>query len=139
MKKKSFLLVSLLIPLTVNSCAQPISRKLESTIKDNNVCLFINNEKTYSDSENSYLVFVTEIVANKDYKTVYEKAYSKGNFPILEKDCALIPLSFFKKNTPYDVNLESNKNFSTQICISEDKKILPVKYLTPGEAVCSKS
>lgn len=138
MKKNPVLLMSLFSLLTINSCAQPISRNLESTIKDNNVCIFTNNEKTYSDVENSYLVFVAEITDSKDYKTVYEKTYSKGKFPILKDDCALIPLNIFKINKPYDVNLESNKNFSTQICISEAGKILPVSYLSPGEAVCSK-
>lgn len=83
MKKNPVLLMSLLSLLTINSCAQPISRNLESTIKDNNVCIFTNNEKTYSDVENSYLVFVAEITDSKDYKTVYEKTYSKGKFPIL--------------------------------------------------------
>lgn len=137
MKKKPVLLMSLLIIFTINSCAQSISRNLESTIKDNNICIFTNNEKTYSNIENSYLIFVAEVTDSKDFKTVYEKTYSKGKFPILKDDCALIPLNIFKINKPYDVNLESNKNFSTQICISETGKILPVSYVSPGKAVCS--
>lgn len=137
--KKNIIYPILSMMLTITSgCAQPINRSLQVTVKENNLCIFTGSKNTYSDADNSYLVFVGEVNSTTNFKSIYDKPYSESVFPVLENDCVLIPLAIFEPNKPYDINLESNKNFSKKICITENKTIIPVQYVVPGSPICSK-
>ncbi|MBJ8453476.1 hypothetical protein I6M90_16295 [Acinetobacter bereziniae] len=119
-------------------CAQPINHELKIGIKNSDhLCLFTENSKTYLDETNSFLVFISEIQVQGGYIHIYSREYKNRKFPINEKDCIPIPLSAIKFNTPYSINLETNKNFTTDICVNNTENKIKVEYLVAGKLNCS--
>lgn len=120
-------------------CAQPISHELKVTVINNDVCIYTDNEHTYLEPDNYFIVFVGEYKPTQEFKSIYDKTYQgeEEKFPIKSEDCLSIPASVFKDKKVYDVNLESNKNFSQLICISKKKNILNAKVVSPEDSTCN--
>lgn len=120
-------------------CAQPIIQELKVTVKNNDVCIYTDNEHTYLGPDNYFIVFVGEYKPTQEFKNIYDKTYHGRDtkFPIKSEECLSIPASVFEDTKVYDVNLESNKNFSELICISKKKNILNVKVVSPEDTTCN--
>ena len=135
MNKLAFLYVS--IGLFISGCAQPLSHKLHIDVKDNNLCIYTNNKNTYLSNDNYFTIFVGEYNPNEKFKSLYDKAYKNTKFPIEKSDCLTIPSNIFEENKIYNLNLETNKNFSALVCVSKKKSILSFKTMRPEDSSCS--
>lgn len=122
--------------LMSEGCAQPISHSLKVEIKDNNLCLYTDSEKTYLDENNYFIIFVNEYNPGQQSKSIYEQSFHEKKFPIKKEDCITVPSEIFEQDKIYDVNLESNKNFSELVCISGDKNKLKVQVVSPEDKSC---
>lgn len=118
-------------------CAQPLSHKLNIDTKDNNLCIYTNNKNTYLSNDNYFTIFVGEYNPNEKFKSLYDKVYKNTKFPIEKSDCLTIPSNIFEENKIYNVNLETNKNFSALVCVSKKKPILTFKIMRPEDSSCS--
>ncbi|WP_336010101.1 NF045616 family extracytoplasmic (lipo)protein [Acinetobacter calcoaceticus] len=120
-------------------CAQPISHELKVIVKNNDVCIYTDNEHTYFGPDNYFIVFVGEYKPNQEFMSIYDKNYQgeDAKVPIKLEDCLSIPASVFEDKKVYDVNLESNKNFSELICISKKNNILSAKVVSPEDTTCN--
>lgn len=119
MNKSVFLYVS--IGLFISGCAQALSHKLNIDVKDNKLCIYTNNKNTYLSNDNYFTIFVGEYNPNEKFKSLYDKVYTNTKFPIEKNDCLTIPSNIFEENKIYNVNLETNKNFSALVCVSKKK------------------
>ena len=135
MNKSVFLYVS--IGLFISGCAQPLSHKLNIDVKDNKLCIYTNNKNTYLSNDNYFTIFVGEYNPNEKFKSLYNKVYTNTKFPIEKNDCLTIPSNVFEENKIYNVNLETNKNFSALVCVSKKKTILTFKIMRPEDSSCS--
>ena len=135
MNKSVFLYVS--IGLFISGCAQPLSHKLNIDVKDNKLCIYTNNKNTYLSNDNYFTIFVGEYNPNEKFKSLYNKVYTNTKFPIEKNDCLTIPSNIFEENKIYNVNLETNKNFSALVCVSKKKTILTFKIMRPEDSSCS--
>ena len=134
MNKLVFLYVS--IELFISGCAQPLSHKLNIDVKDNKLCIYTNNKNTYLSNDNYFTIFVGEYNPNEKFKSLYDKVYTNTKFPIEKNDCLTIPSNIFEENKIYNVNLETNKNFSALVCVSKKKPILTFKIMRPEDSSC---
>lgn len=114
--KKLFLLFILMI---FNSFAVASAElKLYVKIKNNDVCVYTNDlESKYY--EGRIYLYMGEVYSDQAYKSSYMATYHKINIPKNYNDCIAIRSSNFKKNTPYDINLDMNKAYSQRICVSK--------------------
>lgn len=135
MKKSVFLYI--IIGINTSSCTQPLSHKLNIDVKDNNLCIYTNNKNTYLSNDNYFTIFVGEYNPNEKFKSLYDKVYTNTKFPIEKNDCLTIPSNIFEENKIYNVNLETNKNFSALVCVSKKKPILTFKIMRPEDSSCS--
>ncbi|WP_151794433.1 NF045616 family extracytoplasmic (lipo)protein [Acinetobacter nosocomialis] len=137
---KTKLSLALICTILMNvGCAQPISHELKAIVKNNDLCIYTDNKNTYLDPVNYFIVFVGEYKPTQKFESIYDKTYQgKGvKFPIKSEDCLSIPASVFEDKKVYDINLESNKNFSKLICISKKKNILSAKAVSPEDTTCN--
>jgi len=120
-------------------CAQSISHKLKAIVKNNDVCIYTDNEHTYLGPDNYFIVFVGEYKSTQEFKSIYDKTYQGkvAKFPIKLEDCLSIPSLVFEDKKVYEVNLESNKNFSELVFISKKKNILSAKVVSPEDTTCN--
>ncbi|MCH7335188.1 NF045616 family extracytoplasmic (lipo)protein [Acinetobacter sp. NIPH 2699] len=125
----------LTIGILLNACSQG-PRPLEITVKQDNLCAFTNNTKTYYGVDNSFLIYLGKIDYTKEFKSTYEKLYSKATLPIDEKNCVLIPINEIEKNVAYDIVLSTNKSFQASVCLIDRNNNLSIKYVDPGKSTC---
>lgn len=96
---KTRLSLALICSVLMNvGCAQPISHELKVTVKNNDVCIYTDNEHTYLGPDNYFIVFVGEYKPTQEFKSIYDKAYQGkyAKFPIKSEDCLSIPASVLK-------------------------------------------
>ena len=134
-KKNLQLLFLLIIALSTAACSQG-PRPLEATIRNDHLCVFTNNSKTYYGVDNTFLIYLGKIDYTKEFRSTYEKLYSNVPLPIDEKNCALIPLKEIEKNIVYEIILDTNKSFHTSLCIIDKSHELEVRYIEPGKSTC---
>ncbi|MFV5367467.1 hypothetical protein VXO74_01925 [Acinetobacter junii] len=125
----------LVVFIFINACSQG-PRPLEITIKQDNLCAFTNNTKTYYGVDNTFLIYLGKIDYTKDFKSTYEKLYKNALLPIDEKNCVLIPIKEIEKNIAYEIVLSTNKSFKTNVCLIDRNNNLSIKYVDPGKSTC---
>lgn len=114
-------------------------KDLEVTIKKNNLCFFTNDLDTQYSYDNDLLLSFGKVDFTKQFVTDFEKSYSGYALPIKEKNCLELSADKFKKNTVYQVTLETNKIYHALICIRNDNNQFVVKKIEAGEITCPKS
>ncbi|WHR57589.1 NF045616 family extracytoplasmic (lipo)protein [Acinetobacter haemolyticus] len=125
----------LTIGIILNACSQG-PRPLELTIKQDNLCAFTDNTRTFYGFDNTFLISVGKIDYTKEFESTYEKLYKNAPLPIDEKNCVLIPFKEIEKNVAYDVILNTNKYFQANVCLIEHNNNLSIKYVDPGKSTC---
>lgn len=111
-------------------------KDLDVTVKKNNLCFFTNDLDTEYSYDNDLLLSFGKVDFTKQFVTDFEKSFSGHALPIKEKNCLELSADKFKKNTVYQVTLETNKIYHALICIRNDNNQLVVKKVEAGKTTC---
>ncbi|QIO07562.1 glycosyltransferase [Acinetobacter shaoyimingii] len=117
-------------------CAEPMSKKLHLNFHNNVLCIYKDSENTYLSLDKSFIVFIGEIQKSEPFKVIYSKDYINTPFPINLNQCLKIETNHLKLNKIYEVNLESNKNFSQRFCLIGKKKEIQVFQINDSCEEC---
>lgn len=110
----------------ITGCAQPIFNELHLHFQKSEMCVYTNNQNTYLGSDKSFIVFVGEVKEGKPFNVIYSKDYVNTQFPIRLNQCLKVQVSNLEFNKIYEVNIETNKNFSQRFCL---KKIIKLNCI----------
>ncbi|AXQ23958.1 hypothetical protein BEN71_18710 [Acinetobacter wuhouensis] len=125
MNKQYILLISLLLAPTVNANL-PRTKPLFAQMKNNQLCIFIQDDKASLGYENRAYVYTTNLDELSSRSDDYEKIYYNIEIPKGFKNCISIPLDHIERNKPHDIFIELDKTYSFRICISDKNQIYRV-------------
>lgn len=132
------LLIFILLNITFITfgCAQPISRDLNIVYKHNKLCIYINNEKSFLSQDNTFVVFLGEVEVGKPFNVIYSKDYKNSQFPLVLSQCLMVPIKNLTFNKIYEINLETNKNFSQRFCLKRNENKTELIIINDGRQKC---
>lgn len=122
MNKQYISLILLFLSVEVNANL-PGTKPLFAQMKNDQLCIFIQDEKASLGFENRAYVYTTNLDENSSRYDDYEKIYYNIKVPKDLNNCIPIPLDHIERNKPHDIFIELDKTYSLRICISEKKQI----------------
>lgn len=128
MNKQYILLFLFLLSVEANANL-PGTKPLFAQMKNNQLCIFTQDEKASLGYENRAYVYTTNLDENRSRSDDYEKIYYNIKIPKDFESCIPIPLDHVERNKPHDIFIELDKTYSLRICISEKNQIHKVDQL----------
>lgn len=110
---------------------------LKVDIKNNNVCLYTDNKRSFLDMNDpsAYFLIYAGISNPEIKKATFEQTILIKNhqFPFTKEKCFLISLDLFDLNKPYDFILDTDKTFDERACILKTKGGYEIKKVYSTE------
>ena len=77
---------------------------------------------------------------NKNYVIadggIYSKDYKNSQFPLVLSQCLMVPIKNLTFNKIYEINLETNKNFSQRFCLKRNENKTELIIINDGRQKC---